>query len=87
MFLACGHEYDLTESQWINGIPMAYMTLREASLECIQHVRFDEDAKSVFETERVRTQLEIVMGLVIKTLELVAQYFAKPMISTLSLLG
>ena len=59
------------------------MALKEVALDCLQQVRLDEDVRSVFETERVRKQLEIVMDLVIKALELVAQHFSKPMISTL----
>ena len=73
----------LTETQKINDVPTAYATLRDVAADCIQHIRFDDDARVVFETERVRTQLKSVMDLVIEALGLIAQYFAKPMISTL----
>ena len=54
------------------------MALKEVALECIQHIRFDEDARSVFDSERVRAQLGLVMDLVIRALGLISRYFSKP---------
>ena len=58
------------------------MALKEVALECIQHIRFDEDARSVFDSERVRAQLGLVMDLVIRALGLISRYFSKPYLST-----
>ena len=61
------------------------MALKEVALECIQHIRFDEDARSVFDSERVRAQLGLVMDLVIKALGLISRYFSKQYLSTFRL--
>ena len=58
--------------------------LKDAAIEFIEHIKFDEYARSIFESERVREQLGCVMDLVIKSLTLIAQYFSKPYWSAFS---
>lgn len=66
----------------MTDVSALYFTLRDAALDCMDHVRFDEDASKVFKTRRVQEALESAMKMTIKVLELISQYYSKPMIST-----
>ena len=85
LFLEGSNEVRLIRTQRVNNVPAAYVELRGVALDCIQHIRFDEDARSVFETERVRRQLKCVMDLVIEVLEMISRYLAKSIISAFHL--
>ena len=54
-------------------------------MECMDHVRFDEEAKKVFTSDLVRTLLREVMSLVLKSLELIRRHYSQPWIRKLSL--
>ena len=58
-------------------MPAAYTSLKDAALECIDNVKFDEDARKVFKTARVQEALDVVMALTIKTLEYISSYLSK----------
>ena len=67
----------LIVQQGLSKIPKLYATLKAAVTECIDHVRFDEEAKKVFTSDLVRTLLREVMSLVLRSLELIKRYYTQ----------
>lgn len=57
---------------------MIYERLSEVTLDCIQQVRFDEDARKVFTTKAVQDSLRSIQDSVIRALELISAYYSKP---------
>ena len=66
-------------------MPGVYKRLKDAVLDCIKHVRFDRDARSVFKTERVQNVLDSVMSMIMRALELITQYYSQSFFSESSL--
>ena len=73
--------------QAVANIPKRYQDLRAAASECISHIRLDEDARKVFETNSVRDLLRSSMAQVIRALELISRYYSGSHISEFALLG
>lgn len=67
--------------QKVAELPAIYMALRNLAIDCIDHVRLDEEATRVFETAIVRDLLSSVMGLIIKGLEFISRYYSMPFFS------
>ena len=59
----------------------AYERLKLAALDCIKSVRFDQDARTVFRTGRVRNVLDSVMSSTMNVLELIALYYSQSFFS------
>ena len=49
--------------------------LKDAAVDCLATIRFDDDAKKVFNSARVRNGLNTVLELVIRALELISRYY------------
>ena len=64
--------------QTVGDVSADYTKLKDVASDCLHRIHFNEDAKRFFETERVRNQLQSMMDLVIRTLELISQYYSKP---------
>ena len=68
-------------AQGVAKMPEAYDRLKITALDCIGHVRFDQDARTVFKTARVRNVLDSVMSTIMATLELITQYYSQAVFS------
>ena len=53
-----------------------YQSLKAAASDCIHQIQFSEDARQVFESNRVRKLLESIMDRVIKALELISKHYS-----------
>ena len=58
-----------------------YAALKHVALKCLDNIRFDSDARSVFKTPRVQEALNDVMVLTIRALEYIAIYYSKGKLS------
>ena len=58
-----------------------YERLKEAALDCIKHVRFDQDARRAFKSDGVRNVLDSVMSMIMAALKLITQYYSQAVFS------
>ena len=47
--------------------------MKDVAADCLEQIKFNEDTRTVFETDRVKKRLRVVMDLVIRALELISQ--------------
>ena len=71
----------LIRLQKFNELPTVYAALKHVGLTCLDNIRFDADARSVFKTHRVHEALNNVMGLSIRALEYISEYYSKGKLS------
>ena len=67
--------------QKFTELPTVYAALKHVALKCLDNIRFDSDARSVFKTPRVQEALNDVMVLTITALEYIAKYYSKGRLS------
>ena len=64
--------------QAFTNIPSEQQSLRDIVSDSLERIGYIEDAKNVFESERVRRHLEGTMQLIIKAFGLIIQHISTP---------
>ena len=57
------------------------MVLKAAVQDCLEYIKFDEEARKAFKSEFVCNLLREMMSLTLKALELISQYYSRRRIS------
>ena len=62
-------------------MPKVYKSLKTVAESCLQRIQFDEDAKKVFDSDRVQQRLRSMMELIIESLALISRFYQKKLYS------
>ena len=63
--------------QSVSNVPAIYTELKSVALDCIQDIRFDDEARTTFASETVRRVLDGLMDSILEALELISSYYSQ----------